>query len=73
MLDKIPVKTRMQLLGEVTALCMNSALHSKYRINDLTNNFLPPLNLDQFRIYKKGDMPIALITWAFLDEQTENK
>lgn len=72
-LDKIPEKTRFQLLGEVTALCMNSKLHSKYRVNDIANNFLPPINLDQFRIYKKGDMPIALITWAFLDQETENK
>jgi len=73
MLEKIPAPARFQLLGEVTALCMNSALHSKYRINDIANNFLPPINLDQFRIYKKGDMPIALVTWAFLDEETESK
>ena len=73
MLSKIPQQTRFHLLGEVTALCMNSKLHSRYRINDITNNFLPPINLDQFRIYKKGTDPIALITWAFLDEETENK
>ena len=73
MLEKIPALARFQLFGEVTALCMNSALHSKYRINDIANNFLPPINLDQFRIYKKGDMPIALVTWAFLDEETESK
>ena len=73
MLEKIPTKTRFQLLGEITALCMNSPLHCKYQINDITNNFLPPLDLDQFRIYKKGDMPIALITWAYLDESTEEK
>lgn len=73
MLSQIPQQTRFQLLGEITALCMNSKLHSQYRINDITNNFLPPINLDQFRIYKKGTDPIALITWAYLDEETENK
>jgi cytolysin-activating lysine-acyltransferase len=73
MLSQIPQQTRFQLLGEITALCMNSKLHSGYRINDITNNFLPPINLDQLRIYKKGSTPIALITWAYLDEETENK
>ena len=73
MLEKIPAQNRFQLLGEITALCMNSKLHSRYRINDITNNILPPLDLGQFRIYKKGDIPIALLTWAYLDEETENK
>lgn len=73
MLSQIPRQTGFQLLGEITALCMNSKLHSQYQINDITNNFLPPINLDQFRIYKKGEDPVALVTWAYLDEETENK
>ena len=73
MLKKIPQQTLFQLLGEVTALCMNSKLHNQYRIRDITNNFLPPINLDQFRIYKKGTDPIALIPWAYLDDEISDK
>lgn len=52
---------------------MVSSLHSKYSIGDVTKNFLPPLDLGQFRMYKKGKTPIALLTWAYLDDETQEK
>ena len=71
MLSAVPIASRFQLLGEVVALCMNSRLHSRYAVNDLTNNLLPPLDLGQFRLYKRADQPVGLVTWAYLDEVTE--
>lgn len=73
MLERISDNLRFQLLGEVVAVMMNSPLHSKYAISDVINNFLPPLDLGQFRIYKKNNKPVALLTWAYLSEEIENK
>ena len=73
MLEKLSPESKFQLLGEITALMMSSPLHSKYTVGDVTKNFLPPLDLGQFRIYKKGKTPIALLTWAYLDDETSDK
>ena len=70
---KMNPKVRYQLLGEVASLLMCSDLHRRYLINDLGAVFLPPLHLNQFRIYKRGDRPVAFITWARLTEEVEKK
>jgi len=73
MLEKLSPESKYQLLGEIVALMMSSPLHSKYTIGDIIKNFLPPLDLGQFRIYKKGKTPIALLTWAYLKDETQEK
>jgi cytolysin-activating lysine-acyltransferase len=64
---------RHRLIGEITSLLICSELHRKYLVNDIGAVFLPPINLDQFRIYKLKEEPIALVTWAYLTEKTEKK
>lgn len=73
MLEKLPQESRYQLFGEITYLMMRSNLHLNYQIRDFVKNFLPPLDLDQFRIYKKGKTPVALLTWAYLDDEIQEK
>jgi len=73
MIEKIPQEAKYQLLGEITSLMINSPIHLNYQIQDIVKNFLPPLDLDQFRIYKKGKTAVALITWAYLDDETQAK
>lgn len=73
MLEKLPQESMYKLFGEITYLMMRSDLHLNYQIKDFVKNFLPPLDLDQFRIYKKGQTPVALLTWAYLDDETQNK
>lgn len=73
LLSKLPPRERHRLIGEVTALLICSDLHRKYLVDDIGLVFLPPIDLDQFRIYKVNERPIALITWAYLTEETEKK
>ena len=73
MLEKLPQESRHQLFGEIIYLMMRSDLHLNYSVKDIIKNFLPPLDLDQFRIYKKGKTPVALLTWAYLDDETQEK
>ena len=72
-IEEIPYLQKNQLFGEILSLLMSSKLHQKYRVLDIMNNILPAINLDQFKLYKKGDVPVAFISWANLDEATEKK
>lgn len=71
---KLPKHKRYELLGEIASLLLASNLHRKYLINDIGAVFLPPIHLNQFRIYKnKAGDPIALVTWAFFSQEIETK
>ena len=69
-LSKIPIKGKTRLLGDVTLLMMQSQLHCSYFIGDIYECILPPIDLNQFRIYyKAGDYPIGFVCWAFLSAE----
>jgi cytolysin-activating lysine-acyltransferase len=71
---KIPQQERYKLLGEITSILLASDLHRKYQINDIGAVFLPPIHLNQFRIYKnKAGDPIGMVTWAFFSKEIEKK
>jgi cytolysin-activating lysine-acyltransferase len=61
------------LLGAATALMMESPAHQHMFLADMKWLLIPPLQLQQFRIFRKGDVPIAYVSWAFLDEDTEKR
>ncbi|MFZ8864977.1 MAG: toxin-activating lysine-acyltransferase [Rickettsiales bacterium] len=71
---KLPRNKSYELLGEISSLLLSSKLHRQYRINDIGTVFLPPIHLNQFRIYKNKDVdPIALVTWAFFSKEIKEK
>ena len=71
---RMPRQKRYELLGKITSLLLASSLHRQYAINDIGAVFLPPIHLNQFRLYKNSDGdPIALVTWAFFSEEIEKK
>ena len=60
------------MLGEATALMAESPLHRDRSISEIGGLILPPLMLGQLRIWRRGGLPVALATWAWLDEATED-
>lgn len=69
---RLPPEQRITLLGEITSLLLASELHREYQINDIGAVFLPPIHLNQFRIYRTPDgQPIGLVTWARLTKKVE--
>lgn len=53
---------------------MNSKVHRKYMVMDIPDIILPPIHLNQFRIYRDANKkPIGLVTWAWFDDKTEKK
>lgn len=72
-MDKLPVEKKLQLIGEVAILMMDSSIHKHYRVGDISNIIIPALHLNQFRIYRTGAQPVGFVSWAYLSDEIEKK
>lgn len=60
-------------LGQVAWLMAASPLHKHMFLGDLEWLVLPPIHLNQFRIFRKDGKPIAFASWALLSEEVEQE
>lgn len=56
--------TVSHLLGEMTWLLSQSAIHRAFAIGDLEWLVMPPLLHEQFYVFRDGDRPVGLAIWA---------
>lgn len=68
-----PRKTVSQVLGEVTWLLTQSPVHKQLFIGDLEWFLLPPLLLEQFRVFHGKSSPVAFALWARVSEETDQR
>jgi cytolysin-activating lysine-acyltransferase len=59
------------LLGEIALLLVHSDLHRPYNLADLALWFLQPIELEQCRLYRRGEALVGCVTWAWLDAPRE--
>ena len=59
---------KLPLLGPVSWLYMNDKGHRHLFVTDLEWLVLPPLVLNQCKLYVKGDAPVAYASWAFVSD-----
>lgn len=59
---------KIPLLGPVSWLMMNNPTTRHCFFADLEWRVMPPLILEQAKLFMKGDMPTAFVTWAYLSE-----
>jgi cytolysin-activating lysine-acyltransferase len=59
---------KIPLLGPVSWLLMNNPSTRHAFFADLEWRVMPPLVLEQAKLYMKGEMPTAFVTWAYLTE-----
>ncbi|QEZ42870.1 toxin-activating lysine-acyltransferase [Cupriavidus oxalaticus] len=59
---------KIPLLGPVSWLMMNNPSTRHAFFADLEWRVMPPLVLEQAKLYMKGEMPTAFVTWACLSE-----
>ncbi|KJK22738.1 RTX toxin-activating protein C [Burkholderiaceae bacterium 16] len=59
---------KIPLLGPVSWLLMNNAPTRHIFFADLEWRVMPPLILEQAKLYMKGEMPTAFVTWAYLSD-----
>lgn len=68
-----PKKTVSQMLGEIVWLMTQSPTHKHFSLADIEWMVMPPLLLEQYRIYHEDSKPIAVALWAYLSQESEAK
>lgn len=69
-----PKPTVSHMLGEITWLLSQSPIFKQLRLVDLEWLIMPPLMLEQYRVFRddKG-VPAGLALWAYLNKEGEEK
>ncbi|MEL6977357.1 MAG: toxin-activating lysine-acyltransferase [Pseudomonadota bacterium] len=65
----LPHDQKIQLLGELTHLMLCSPLHRGYAVDDIERKFFPAFERKQFRLWRRKDAMVGLLTWAWLSEE----
>ncbi|MCH2546747.1 MAG: toxin-activating lysine-acyltransferase [Alphaproteobacteria bacterium] len=66
-------KTVSHALGEIVWLLSSSPIYKQLHISDLEWMVMPPMLLNQFRIFKDGKQPIGFALWAYLSVEVETR
>jgi cytolysin-activating lysine-acyltransferase len=64
---------KLPLLGPVIWLYMHASSHKHLFLTDIEWMIIPPMALNQYKLYMKEDAPLAYASWALVDEETENR
>lgn len=68
-LNQLSPDKKYRLIGEIVSLMAASAIHRQFPIVDLTEIILPPVDLNQFRIYHdKANRPVGFVTWGLFSD-----
>ncbi len=67
------VMAKSPLAGPIVWLYMHSSVHKHAFITDLEWMVMPPLVLNQYKLYMKDDAPLAFASWASVDEEVEKR
>jgi cytolysin-activating lysine-acyltransferase len=70
--SKIPA-TMESIFGSISWLMLQSAAHRHMFISDYEWLIMPALQLKQFKIIRQDNMPIAYVSWAYINEETETR
>ena len=63
-----------QMLGDITWILTQSPLHKHFALSDLEWMVMPPLLLEQYRIFRDDDhKPVGVAFWAYLTPEVEAK
>lgn len=61
------------VLGSIVLLCLSSPVYRNVTLSNLESSFLPPINLEQYRLFSAPSQPVGVAFWAFVtDAVAEN-
>jgi cytolysin-activating lysine-acyltransferase len=67
------VMSKIPLLGAVSWLMMQQAATRHTLLSELEWRVMPPLMLDQAKLYMKEKAPLAYVSWAYLSEEAAKR
>jgi len=62
---------KLPILGPALWLYARDSVRKYMFVGDIDWMLLPPVVLDQCRLYNKADLPFAFVTWAFVDDSVD--
>lgn len=62
---------KVAVLGNAVWLLTQTPTHKHLFITDLEWLVLPAVALNQFRLWRRGTVPVAFATWAYLSDEAE--
>ncbi len=65
--------TKLPILGPALWLYARDPVRKYMFMGDLDWMLLPPMVLDQCRLYSQSGLPFAFITWAFVDDKVNER
>lgn len=65
--------TKLPLLGPALWLYARDAQRRFTFVADIDWRLMPPLVLDQCRLFSKADMPWGFVTWAFVSDAVDQR
>ena len=60
-------------LEKTLQLLNTSSIHRQYNILDINKLIIPPLKLNQYRIYEEDSFPKCYLSWAFFSPEINQK
>ena len=64
-LNRLTPDKLSQLVGDITLLLTDSNIHRNFPLADVRDLILPPVHLNQFRIYHTQEgKPVGLVVWG---------
>lgn len=64
-------KTLGSMMGEIVWLMTQSPLHKLLHISDLEWLLMPPILLNQYKLFYENGVPVGAALWAYLSEEGE--
>lgn len=61
----------IEAVGKIVWLMGQSKAHQGHDIADLHRVILPPVALQQYRLWEADGFPVGFMTWALFNEETE--
>lgn len=69
--EEAPAMDKAAVLGAAVWLMAQSPAHKHIFVGDLIWMIMPPIELDQFKLYRSGIQPVAFASWAKLSAEAE--
>ncbi|MGL4094406.1 toxin-activating lysine-acyltransferase [Agrobacterium cavarae] len=66
-------KAQVNAVGHAVWLMSRSPLHKHLMITDIEWLVTPPIILGQFRLWEKSGNPLAFASWAYLNDEAEER
>lgn len=66
-------KTFSTIMGEMVWLLTQSHVHKHLALSDLEWMIMPPILLNQFKIYHNEEQPVGFALWGYLNPEAEQR